>query len=158
MIESNQLLVFSLTDKEYALNLSFVERIVRAVEVTPLPKAPDVVLGVVNVQGRIIPVINCRKRFGLPDRDICLSDRFIIARGTNRTFALVADEVKAVVELPKQQITAADEIVQGTAHLEGIAKCGDSMILILDVETLLSFEEAGDLDSVLGQKQRERNA
>ncbi|MBF8302857.1 MAG: cheW40H-4 [Candidatus Dadabacteria bacterium] len=63
MDKLNQLVVLTLDEQRYALHLSAVERIVRVVEVTPLPKAPEIVLGVVNVQGQIIPVINIRKRF-----------------------------------------------------------------------------------------------
>jgi purine-binding chemotaxis protein CheW len=59
----NQLVVFAFDEQRYALHLSAVERIVRMVEITPLPKAPEIVLGVVNVQGRIVPIVNIRKRF-----------------------------------------------------------------------------------------------
>jgi purine-binding chemotaxis protein CheW len=59
----NQLVVLTLDEQRYALHLSAVERIVRMVEITPLPKAPQIVLGVVNVQGRIVPIVNIRKRF-----------------------------------------------------------------------------------------------
>lgn len=63
MDKLNQLVVFAFDEQRYALHLSAVERIVRMVEITPLPKAPEIVLGVVNVQGRIVPIVNIRKRF-----------------------------------------------------------------------------------------------
>jgi purine-binding chemotaxis protein CheW len=69
------LVVFTLDARRYAVPLSTVERIIRAVEITPLPQAPEIVLGVINVQGRIIPVVNTRKRFRLPECDIRLSDQ-----------------------------------------------------------------------------------
>lgn len=80
----NQLVVFTLDEQRYALHLAAVERIVRVVEVTPLPKSPEIVLGVVNVQGRIIPVVNIRKRFRLPEREIALSNQLIIASRSRR--------------------------------------------------------------------------
>jgi purine-binding chemotaxis protein CheW len=80
--------VFTLDERRYALYLPAVERVVPAVEVTPLPNAPEVVLGVINVQGRIIPVINVRKRFGLRERDIEPNDRFILARTSRHVVAL----------------------------------------------------------------------
>src|SRR3712207_6774571 len=98
MNNSRRYVVFTLDEHGYALPLSFVERIVRAVEVTPLPKAPEIVLGVINVQGRVIPVVNIRKRFRLPEREIELSDQFIIARTAKRTIALVVDAVGGVAE------------------------------------------------------------
>ena len=79
---TNQIVVFTLRDRRHGLPLSAVERIVRVVEVTSLPKAPDIVLGVVNVQGRVIPVINVRRRFRLPEREIALTDHMLIARTT----------------------------------------------------------------------------
>ena len=79
MEKLNQLVVFFLNEQKYALYLPAVERVVSAIEVTPLPQAPDNVLGIINVMGKVIPVVNIRKRFGLPEREIDLSDQFIIA-------------------------------------------------------------------------------
>ncbi len=106
MDKLNQLVVLTLDEQRYALHLSAVERIVRVVEVTPLPKAPEIVLGVVNVQGQIIPVINIRKRFCLPEREMNLSDQLIIAHTSRRTVALAADAVSGVVERSEQEVIA----------------------------------------------------
>jgi purine-binding chemotaxis protein CheW len=75
----SQLVVFRLDNQRYALPLPTVERIVRAVEVTALPKAPSIVLGIVDVAGRVCPVLNVRQRFGLPDKEIRSADQFLIA-------------------------------------------------------------------------------
>jgi len=74
-----RLVVFTLDEQRYALRLSAVERIVRVVEVPPLPKAPEIVLGIVNVQGRVLPVVNIRRRFRLPEREAGLRDQLILA-------------------------------------------------------------------------------
>jgi len=79
-----QLVVFTLDDRRYGLALSAVERAVRMVDVTPLPQAPQIVLGVVNVQGRVVPVVNLRRRFRLPERDFALADQLLIARTARR--------------------------------------------------------------------------
>ena len=76
----DRLVVFTLDDQRYGLPLSAVERVVPMVDITPLPKAPDIVLGVVDVQGRVIPVVNLRRRLRLPERDIALTDQLVIAR------------------------------------------------------------------------------
>lgn len=93
-----QLVIFTLNQQRYALHLSRVERVVPIVEINGLPKAPEIVLGVVNVEGRIVPVLDIRKRFRLPERDLDLSDRFIIARTPGRVVALAVDAVTGVVE------------------------------------------------------------
>ena len=79
MEQSNQYVVFTLDEQRYALHLAAVERIIPVVEITPLPKAPDLVLGIINVGGQIIPVIDTRKRFRLPERELNLSDVLITA-------------------------------------------------------------------------------
>src|SRR5581483_884088 len=73
------LVVFTLANEKWALPASVVQRAVRAVEITPCPDAPDVVLGVINVHGRIIPVFDLRRRFGLPLRELSIDDHIIIA-------------------------------------------------------------------------------
>src|SRR5712675_257312 len=73
-VMSNQLVVFALDAQHYALPLTGVQRVVRMVEVTPLPKAPEIVLGVIDVKGHIIPVMSIRNRFGLPEPETNLSD------------------------------------------------------------------------------------
>ena len=87
MGEMNHIVVLTLDEQRYALRLSAVERIVRAVEVTALPQAPEGVLGVVNVEGRVIPVVNIRQRFNLPEQEINLDDQLIIARTSRRDVA-----------------------------------------------------------------------
>jgi len=72
------IIIFSLDEPRYALPLSLVERVVRIVEITPLPKAPDIVMGVINMHGQILPVINVRRRFNLPEREIRLEDQLIM--------------------------------------------------------------------------------
>ncbi len=151
----NQLLMFRVSESRYALNLSAVERVVRAVEITRLPKAPDIVLGVVNVHGRIIPVVDGRTRFGLPEKKISLNDRFVIAHGAERSIAFVADDVMPVVEVPEERITRADEILPGIGYVDGVAEFEDSNVVVLTVEQILSFEESRQLDRAIEEMQTE---
>jgi purine-binding chemotaxis protein CheW len=149
MEKPNQLVVFSLDDQRYALRLSAVDRVVYMVRVTPLPKAPDIVIGVVNVQGRVIPVINMRRRFHLQEREIALTDRLVIAHTARRPVALAADAVAGIIEYPGQDIVAAEDILPGVEHVEGIAKLEDGLILIHDLDRFLSLEEEQSLDRAL---------
>lgn len=141
MNKANLLAVFILDEQRYALYLSVVERVVRVVEITPLPKAPDIILGVVNVQGRIIPVVDIRKRFHLAEREINLSDHLIIAHTSRRAIALVADTVTGVLELSDDEIIGKEEILSDLEYVEGVVKLEDGMILIHDLEKFLSLEE-----------------
>ncbi len=150
--QSNRYVVFSLDGQRYALHLSEVERIIRVVEMTSLPKAPDIVLGIVNVEGQIIPVVNIRKRFRLPERELNLSDVLIIAQIPRRTVALVADDVSGVIEESGQDITEAKEILPRMEYVKGVVKLKDGLILINDLENFLSLEEEKALDDVIAKK------
>ena len=141
--------VFTLGDQRYALPLSTVERVVRVVEVTPLPQAPDIVLGVVNVQGRVVPVVNLRRRFRLPERAIALTDQLVIAHTTRRPVALVVDAVTGVLEYSAREAVGARDIVPGMEYVEGVVKLADGLVLIHDLDRFLSLDEATALDRAI---------
>src|SRR5450759_3745854 len=115
----NQILVlFHLDEQRYALHLPAVERVVRAVEVTPLPKAPEIVLGVINAHGQVIPVVDVRKRFRLPEREMELDDHIMIARTPKRLLALPVDLVEGVVAYSEEQVVVSEKIVPGMEYVE----------------------------------------
>jgi purine-binding chemotaxis protein CheW len=143
------LLVFTLDEHRYALHLSAVERALRIVEISPLPKAPDIVIGVINVQGRILPVMNIRRRFRLPEREPSLSDQLIIARASRRMVALVADAVIGVIGRPEQEVVEAEKILPGLEYVQGVVKLEDGIILIHDLNRFLSIEEEKKLDTAM---------
>ncbi len=156
MKKSNQLVVFTLDDQKYALYLPVVERVVSAVEVTPLPKAPDIILGVINIQGKVIPVVNIRRRFGLPEREIDLSDQFIIANTSKKTVVLVMDTVSGVIEPAEGKLIISKNITPGMEYVDGVIKLEDGLILIHDLDRFLSLEEEKKLDNALKKKEAQR--
>ncbi|MCK9363790.1 MAG: chemotaxis protein CheW [Syntrophales bacterium] len=143
------LVIFILDESRFALKLSAVERVVRIVEITLLPKAPDIVLGIIDVQGGIIPVIDVRKRFRFPKRETQLNDQLVIARTVKRTVALLADDVTGVMACPVERIVEGEKVVSGMAFVQGIVKIDDGMILIHDLDTFLSLDEEQRLDDAL---------
>ncbi len=145
MSQLQQLVGFALEGRNYAVSLAAVERIVHAVEVAPLPKAPEIVLGVINFSGRIIPVVDMRRRFRLPAKEMGLYDHLIIARTSKRAIAFIADGVAGVIECPEADITAAEEIVPGLEYLAGILRLKDGLIFIHDLERFLSLDEERSL-------------
>jgi purine-binding chemotaxis protein CheW len=157
MNKSNQLVVFLLNEQRYALYLTVVERVISAVEITLLPKAPDIILGVINFQGKVIPVINIRRRFGITEREIELTDQFIIADTSKRTVALVVDDVSGVIEPVSDIVIDSENITAGVKYVDGVVKLNDGMILIHDIDRFLSLEEENNLDSALGKKKAQRN-
>lgn len=156
MAASTRLVRFSLDQQRYALYLSAVERVVPAAEVTPLPKAPEIVLGVLNAGGRIIPVVNIRRRFRLPEREIDLRDQLIIAHSGKRPVALVVDSVTGIAEVADEQVTAADRILPGLEQVEGVARLEDGLMLIHDLGKFLSLDEEQELGAALKTLESEK--
>ncbi|MBE0548218.1 MAG: purine-binding chemotaxis protein CheW [Rubrivivax sp.] len=142
--------VVCLDDMRIALPLCCVDSTVRAVQVTRLPAAPEIVLGVVNVRGRIIPVIDMRRRFHLPRREIGLNDRLVIARTSRRPLALVADAVSGIVECADTDFADAGSILPGLGFIEGVGRLDDGLILIHNLDRFLSLEEDDALSRALG--------
>lgn len=148
---SNQLVVFTLDAQHYALPLASVQRVVRIVEVTPLPKAPEIVLGVIDLLGNIVPIMSLRKRFGLPESETSLSDQLIVADTGTRSVALVVNSVKGVIERIAGEVTAAEKVVPGMQHVEGITRLEDGILFIYNLDRFLSKKEERQLDGLLAQ-------
>lgn len=143
------MVMFWLDDQRYAVHLGAVERVVRAAETVQLPKAPRVVLGVINVQGSVIPVVDLRIRFGRPARGLKVSDHFLLAQTVRRSVALWVDQVAAVIGVPEDQLIAAETVLPHLPYVKGLLKLEDGLILIHDLDTFLSLEEEETLDQAL---------
>lgn len=145
----DHLIVFSLDRQRYALPLHMIDRVVRMVAITPLPKAPDIVLGVVNFQGQVIPLINMRQRFNLPKKEIALSDQLVVAHTSRRPVALVADAVHDVIASSALNLIDTEQVLPGVEYVEGVIKLEDGLILIHDLDKFLSLEEESSLSLAL---------
>lgn len=143
---SGYVFVFALDGQRYALHLAVVVRATPAAHIVALPSAPNIVMGVIDVAGRVIPVINLRRRFGLPERTLALTDRLVIAHNGLRQVALVADSVDGVLALPAAGFVPVADIADDLGYLDGIAKLPDGLILIHDLSRFLSLDEQTALD------------
>jgi purine-binding chemotaxis protein CheW len=156
-IEIGQCLIFSLDEHHYGVRISFVTRVIHVVEITPLPDAPGIVLGIFNLGGIVVPVISLRRRFKLPERAGRLGDRLIIARasrpgaGGGRMIALAADAVIGVRDFSGQESFPADPILPGQENLEGLARTDLGIVLIYDLAMFLSLDDEGVLASAMGE-------
>jgi len=149
--EITQWVTFHLDDGRYALPLAAVERIIRAVYVTQVPLAPSVVLGAIDIEGRIVPVLSVRRRLGLAERPIDPASQFLIAQTRWRRVALLIDAVETVIECPRAAIAEATLIAPQLEYIRGIIHLTDGLVLIQDLERLLSADEARGLDDALIQ-------
>lgn len=151
MTSVDRYVIFTLDAGRYALDLDVVERVVPAMEVTPLPNAPDIVLGVFNLQGRIIPLMNTRSRLGRPEREMAVSDHLIVAWSAGRRIALLVDDTTGMIERAAHEIVRADAILPDLPQVSGVIRLPDGIVLIHDLARFLSLEEASKLDAVMAE-------
>ncbi len=147
--EKKYFLLFKLNDYKFAFDVAKIDRIARSVEVTSLPNAPDIVLGVINVQGNIMPVIDIRKRFGFPEKKVSINDFLIIGKVKELSVALIIDNVDEIIEMSADKIIDQKNVLPGIPHVDGILKLEDNIIYINDLSKLLSLEEKDEIYSLL---------
>jgi len=133
--------LFSLGVKKFALPLYIVEKAVQAVEITVLPKAPDIVRGVVNYKGQILPVIDISKKFKLSFREEKTGNSFIIVITDSKKFILIANEIEGIVEMPEIDETSTDEIIEGINFVDGVLRLNDGLILIPHLKKIMTAKE-----------------
>ena len=143
------LLLFTIDDVRGALPLEQLQETVRAVAITPLAGAPGVVEGVIDVRGTVVPVLDLRARFRLPPRSVVPSDHLVIARAGGRTVALRVDEAVDVLTLPDESVTPAGPSDPALAHLAGIARLPDGLVLVHDLQAFLTQGEEQALAAAL---------
>ena len=143
------MIVLTVDGQTYALHLEAMDRVLRMAEVTPLPGAPAIVEGVINIQGDVVPVVSIRRRLGLAGRSVRAADSLVVARARNRRLAIIAESVVGVAERPADAVVSAGDLAQGIQHIEGVLKTSDGLVLIHDLDRFFSPEEEQSLDLAL---------
>ncbi|MDD5434039.1 MAG: chemotaxis protein CheW [Nitrospira sp.] len=146
---ASYILVFTLDKLMVALPTNHVDRTIPMVEITPLPNAPGIVLGVINLYGNIIPVVNLRERFRLKEREPDSGDKIIIAHSNSRKIGIIVDSVKDVIEFDETKMVPPERIIQGIEQVEGVLKLQDGLIIIHDINKFLSIEEEHAIDNAV---------
>ena len=149
------ILTFELDGQRYAFPAEKIVQVVQMVAISPLPGAPPVVEGVVNVRGKVVPVFDLRGRFGLPPRPIDPGQHLIILNGSPRHAAVRVDAAEDFVSIPDGEITpaaplqAAGIASSATRNVAGIASTVDGTTVIFDLAAFLSLSESASLDQAL---------
>jgi purine-binding chemotaxis protein CheW len=146
-----RLVVFTVAGNRYAVPLSSVERVLLMVAVRPVPGAPHVVRGAINLEGRVVPVMDLRRRLDLPSRDYGLEAHLLIVQTARRTLALTADETNGVADLDAASVAPTEVVLPGLGRVAGIAALPDGLLFIHDIEAFLTPEEERELDQALRQ-------
>ncbi|MFA6449896.1 MAG: chemotaxis protein CheW [bacterium] len=138
-----QLVSFTLGDEEYGIEILKIREIVRIPPITRVPRSPAFIMGLINLRGKVIPVIDLHKRFGVEKNEITPSARIIVAELGPRTTGLLVDSVSLALKLDASQIEPPPQIVDGgsSEYIKGVGKTDGRLIIILDVDKFLSDEE-----------------
>ena len=142
-----QLVSFKIGDAEFGVDILRVQEINKMMELTCVPNTPIFVEGVVNLRGRIIPVINLRSRLGLEVKEYDSETRIIVVDIHNKTIGFIVDEVKEVLRIPRSITEQPPDVVSGvdSDYITAIGKLEDRLLILLDLTKILSNEEQSEI-------------
>ncbi len=145
-----QLVTFRLGNEEYSVDILSVQEIIRHMDLTRVPKAPEFVDGVINLRGKVIPVLDLRKRFGLDADENTNDTRIIVVDINDKTVGFKVDAVSEVLRLPADTVEPPPSIVTDvdSDYIKGVGKMDDRLIILLEVSKILTTSEQEGLGSV----------
>ncbi len=148
-VELLQLVSFIIDNEEFAVDIYKVQEINRVSAITTVPNAPYFIDGVINLRGKVIPVIDLRTRLGMSRKDHSNNTRIIVVEVHGKTVGFVVDSVNEVLRIPTDITEPPPKLVKGdkSKYIKAVAKLDDRLIILLDLELILSEEEFSELDS-----------
>ena len=141
-LQELQLVIFSLAREEYGLPITKVQEINRLAPITKLPQTPDFMEGIINLRGRVIPVIDLRKRFSLPIAESTEETRIVIVEIAGQTAGVIVDAVTEVITLPRTSIEPPPGgFALNAKYIDGVGKLADRLLILLDIDQILTSRE-----------------
>lgn len=140
-----QLVTFKLEEEEFAVDILKVQEIIRMVEITLVPKMPPYMEGVINLRGKVIPVVNLRRRFHQPPTDNSKDTRIVVVTLNNTTVGLLVDSVSEVLRLNEDHIEPPPPIMEGgmdTEYISAVGRLEDRLLILLDLEKVFGKDGA----------------
>jgi purine-binding chemotaxis protein CheW len=146
----SQWVTFHMEGETYGINVMQVQEVVRVPEIAPVPGAPDFVMGIINLRGNVVTVIDTRKRFGMPPKENDESTRIVIIENNNQVAGILVDNVAEVVELRASQIEAAPNVGndKSARFIQGVFSRDGELLILVDVGKLLTADEWMEVSSL----------
>jgi len=146
-----QLVSFVLGNEEFGVDILCVQEINRMLQITKVPNAPAYVDGIINLRGRVIPVIDLRQKLGLPRKEHDHNTRIIVVEVNNKTVGFIVDGVKEVLRIPVSITEAPPEIAAGinSEYIKSVGKLEDRLLILIDLEKTLSTSDVTELNEVI---------
>lgn len=149
MTDTQKLLVFQIAKLRFALPVSDVEMAIQVVEIRPMIKMPKYLLGLINMDGQIIPILNIRHIFGLKRKSIELTDQIVIVKSNKLSMGILVDRTHRLIEIEEKDIINTDEIEYNQNFIKGVVKLKDGMVLINDINKFLSSDELNRIENLM---------
>lgn len=145
-----QWVTFQLADENYGIAVMQVQEVLRVTEITPVPGAPDFVLGIINLRGNVVTVLDTRKRFGLSPKEMDDATRIIIIESGNQVVGLLVDSVAEVVYLRATEIESFPNVgnEESSRYIQGVHSQDDELLILVDVNKLLTEDEWQDISTL----------
>jgi purine-binding chemotaxis protein CheW len=145
-----QLVTFSIGEEEFGVDILKVQEIIRTMEITKVPRAQDFVEGVINLRGKVIPIIDLRRRFGLDSKPHDKHTRIIVIEINSMIVGFVVDSVSEVLRIPAGTVEPPPPVVAGveSEYISGVGKLHDRLLILLDMDKLLSGEDMAALSQL----------
>ncbi len=152
-----QLISFTVGTEEYGLDLLRVKEVIRMRQVTWLPKAPACVKGIINLRGDVIPIVDVRERFGLQRQESTATTRVIVVEVEGRNVGIVVDSASQIARIPIEQFVAPPPVAGESTRkfITSVGKLGDRLVIMLDVEKILSLQEMREIEGRMNEIQQD---
>ena len=153
-----QIVTFRVGEEDFSVSILKVQEIIRMSEITKVPRSPDFVEGVINLRGKVIPVIDLRKRFGLEAAERNEDTRTIVVDCGGKVVGLIVDSVTEVLRLSKSTVEPPPDIVGGvdSEYISGVGKLDDRLVILLDIDKVLSMSEQGEIGNLAEEQTAEK--
>jgi len=145
-----QWVTFHLENEKYGIKVMQVQEVLRMTEIAPVPGAPHYVLGIINLRGNVVTVIDTRRRFGLSDVENDDETRIVIVEANNNVVGILVDSVAEVVDLKSSEIETAPNVGndESSKYIQGVSSRENELLILVDVNKLLSDEEWQEVASL----------
>lgn len=142
-----QWVTFRLDNETYGVNVMQVQEVLRMTEIAPVPGAPDYVLGIINLRGNVVTVIDTRKRFGLEPREVDDATRIVITEIEQQVIGMLVDAVAEVVDVRMSEIETAPNVGndESSRFIQGVSSREGELLILVDLNKLLSADELKDM-------------
>jgi purine-binding chemotaxis protein CheW len=147
-----QLVIFKLGNESFGVEIATVESIIKMQTITRLPQAPGFVEGIINLRGKILPVVDLRKRLGIDLTEITKDSRMVVVALAGTTVAMIVDQVNEVLRINDEIVEVPPSISQSvdSRFIEGIAKINQELVILLNLSKILNTSETSVLESFAG--------